>query len=432
MLLTELKQQRVAVWGYGVEGRATAAYLHQRLPGWSFVVLCQPHETDQHHQEYVTDEVTNNVLNQFDVVIKSPGISPYTTPASKASCRLLSSSALWFANERHGQVVAITGTKGKSTVSAMVTHVLISLGHRVVLAGNFGRPLISCLDDDAFVILETSSYQSQDGSIQADLAVLLNLYSEHLNWHLDEATYHRDKWRLLEQADEVVLNARDLNSLAWLKQSPLTAAVSWFNDQHGFYELDGNLMYQDKALMSPFGWALKGRHNMVNAAAACQILSRLGMDIMPVLNAIKQFQPLPHRLQTVWQAAGVSYIDDSIASTPKATIAALSTTNPERTVLLVGGFDRGLSWDEFAHEVSPRPPKAIICSGENGEKIARVILNHGIKTQCIYKPNLQDAVKLARQMVRSGDVVLLSPGAPSFDAFDDYQHRGRMFLQWVK
>jgi UDP-N-acetylmuramoylalanine--D-glutamate ligase len=432
MKLSELAQTKVALWGYGVEGKATAAYLKERLPELSFTVLCLPHERDPNSPAFITDAVSSELLSQFEVVIKSPGISPYSPLAREAGCRFISSSALWFANERRGQVVAITGTKGKSTVSALVTHVLYHMGKSAVLAGNFGRPLISCLGGEDYVILETSSYQAQDGAIRADLAVLLNLYSEHLNWHLDEATYHRDKWRLLEQAGRVILNARDENTLRWYAQQPPEAACSWFNQPHGYYELKGNLMYQDKALLSPYGWSLKGHHNIINAAAVCELIHQLGLDIMPALNAIKTFQPLPHRLQTIAEQAGVTYIDDSIASTPKATIAALSTTRPEHTVLLLGGYDRGLDWGWFVDEIAAQPPKAILCSGENGEKIAQLILNRQIKTQCMYKPNLADAVKTARELAIPGDVVLLSPGAPSFDAFDDYQHRGMMFAKWIK
>ena len=432
MLLNELKTKKVAIWGYGVEGQATRTYLQEQLPGWAFTVLCLPHEVDDEHPDFYTGEITAETLNQFQVVIKSPGISPYRQPAVEARCRFISPSALWFSNECHGQVVAITGTKGKSTACAMLTHVLNQLGQCALLAGNFGRPLISCRDQEDFVILETSSYQAQDGAIQADLAVLLNLYSEHLNWHLDDATYQRDKWRLIEQAPQVVVNARDPLTVHWLSELPPTGRISRFNEPQGFYELNGNLMYQDKALLSPFGWSLKGRHNIINAAAVCQITSCLGFDIMPVLNAIKRFQPLPHRLQTVAELDGVSYVDDSIASTPKATKAALETHDAARTILLVGGFDRGLDWQWFAEELRQAPPKAVLCSGENGKKIADVILNQAVKTQCMYKPNLQDAVNMAKHMAEPGDVVLLSPGAPSFDAFKDYQHRGKMFLQWIK
>ncbi len=431
MLLSELKAARVAVWGYGVEGQATCDYLQMRCPELAFCVLCPPAEVDDRTVQFITTAVDAALLNQFDVVIKSPGISPYQAFLSNAECQLISSAALWFANERSGQVIAITGTKGKSTSCAMLAEVLSVMGYRVVLAGNIGVPLIQCLDVYDFVVLETSSYQAQDGAIKADVAVLLNLYSEHLNWHHSEQQYHLDKWRLLQQASHAVLNGKDQHSAELLTSRPVDGAFSFFEDQQGYYELNEVLMYQDKALLSKYGWSLKGAHNLRNAAAVCTVIGVLGLDIKQAINAIKKFKALPHRLESVATIKGVSYINDSISSTPHATWAALTTVEIPRTILLVGGFDRGVDWLWWVKKMSAGAPKAVICSGQNGKKIAQLILNHGIKTQCLWEPSLKQAVQSAKQLAQPGDFVLLSPGAPSFDAFNDYQHRGQKFIQWI-
>ncbi|WP_223787614.1 UDP-N-acetylmuramoyl-L-alanine--D-glutamate ligase [Marinicella meishanensis] len=435
MLLETLQQARVAVWGQGVDGRAVVDYLRLRCPELTVHVLCRPAEVDDRQDPQVvfhTEAVSNELLDGFDVVVKSPGISPYQAAVQNTRAQIISSAALWFSNERSGQVIAITGTKGKSTASAMLTAVLQALGHRVVLAGNFGVPLLRCLDVQDFVVLETSSYQAQDGAIQADVAVLLNLYSEHLDWHGSETQYHWDKWRLLQAANRVVLNAKDRNTASLLSQQPLSGELIWFEQVHGFYELNEVLMWQDQALLSTYGWQLKGRHNLQNAAAVCAVMRALGADMKPVINAIKRFEPLPHRLQTVAEKDGVTYINDSISSTPHATHAALSTVNPSRTILLVGGYDRGVDWHWWIEEVAKRPPKMIICSGQNGEKIHRLILKKGIQSQCMYTAALKSAVAAAQQAAEPGDCVLLSPGAPSFDAFQDYQQRGDCFLQWLE
>ncbi len=431
MHLNELNEKKVAVWGYGVEGKATAQYISLRQPDMAFTVLCGPNEVDDAGYLFYTDKVDCDCLNQFDVVIKSPGISPYKEPAESAQCELISSTALWFSNENKGTVIAITGTKGKSTTCAMLHAVLLHLGHSVVLAGNFGVPLISCLEQYDYVILETSSYQSQDGAIEADVAVILNLFSEHLDWHLNEAQYHKDKLRLLNKAKHWVLNAQDDNVVSFINKDKPSKPTTWFNESHGFYELNGVLMYQDKALMSEYGWQLKGTHNLVNAAAVCAVVSYLKQDIKVCMNVLKQFQPLPHRLQPIGKIKGVQFVNDSISSTPHATLAALKTLNASKTILLVGGYDRGVDWEWWASSVVKNPPKAINCSGQNGEKIHTIILNHEIKTQSIWQPSLKEAVKTAIELASIGDTILLSPGAPSFDAFRDYQHRGQKFAQWI-
>ena len=345
--------------------------------------------------------------------------------------RIISSTSLWFDNEKSGQIIAITGTKGKSTSSAMLVDVLKSMGYQAILAGNFGVPLITCLDSYDFVVLETSSYQAQDGSIKADVAVLLNLYSEHLNWHLTENQYHQDKLRLLTGAQMAICNAKDDNTNRLFGNSNHNN-ILWFNQLNGFYEANQVLMYQDKALISTYGWQLKGAHNLANAAAVCTVISALELDIKPAINAIKQFQPLPHRLQSLGSINGVQFINDSISSTPYATLAALKTVKCARTILLVGGLDRGVDWQWWVETIKHDPPKMIICSGENGEKIHQLILNQQIKSQSIREPSLKRAVQTSMRYAVSGDVVLLSPGAPSFDAFTNYQHRGEQFAQWIK
>jgi UDP-N-acetylmuramoylalanine--D-glutamate ligase len=445
MRLEQLSQAKVAIWGYGVEGQASSEYLQLRCPELIITVLCPADEVAREESQknnlniplkrvFNHQVVDAKLLSEFDVVIKSPGISPYQAAVTSASCQFISSTALWFSNERadnRAQVIAITGTKGKSTSCAMLAEVLESMGFEVFLAGNFGVPLIKCLQPCDYVVLETSSYQAQDGAIKADVAVLLNLYSEHLNWHGSEQQYHSDKWRLLQHAKKVVLNAKDPHSLDLLAAVPLTAEITYFEDLQGFYELRKVLMYQDKALLSEYGWQLKGAHNLRNAAAVCTVLTKLGLDIKSGMNALKKFQPLPHRLETVAVLNGVTYINDSIASTPHATWAAMGTVELSRTILLVGGYDRGVDWSWWVEKLVEQAPKMIVCSGENGKKIQQLILNSQIKTQCIWVTKLELAVEKAQQAAETGDTVLLSPGAPSFDAFDNYQHRGEQFIQWL-
>ncbi len=444
MLLNKLSQLKVAVWGFGVEGRASCEYLKHRCPGLQLTVLCPNNEVVEEinagrHSELVFNHqhVDHNLLSQFDVVIKSPGISPYQSAVESATCEFVSSTALWFSNERvnnPAQIIAITGTKGKSTSCAMLTEVLKAMAYDVQLVGNFGVPLIQCTEPCDYLVLETSSYQAQDGVIKADIAVLLNLFSEHLDWHGSEQQYQLDKWQLMMQAKQVILNAKDKNTQSLLIESPLqinSHMIKYFDNIHGFYELDEVLMYQDKALLSRYGWQLKGAHNLQNAAAVCAVLMALNLDIKPGLNAIKQFKALPHRLETVAEINGVTYINDSISSTPHATMAAMDTVDMSQTILLVGGHDRGVDWHWWIERIIDQAPKMIICSGQNGKNIHKLILNHKIKTQCIYKSSLEMAVAVAKQQAQSGDVVLLSPGAPSFDAFENYQHRGQQFIQWL-
>lgn len=438
MKLAQLTQKKVALWGFGLEGQATMTYLQSKLPDLVITVLCPENELIATTAQVIFDHQTVDakLLSQFDVVIKSPGISPYQEAVAKATTQFTSATALWFANEREhvaAKVIAVTGTKGKSTSAAMLAHVLQNMGFKTVLAGNFGVPLLSQTKPCDFVVLETSSYQAYDGQITADVGVLLNLYSEHLDWHQSEAQYHRDKWRVVEQADAVVLNAEDNNSQQ-LQSSLGLKKVSYFGAADGFYVLRSTLMYQDKALLSSHGWLLKGRHNLLNAAAVCQVITTLGLGMMPCINHIKTFQALPHRLQDVGLFGGVTAINDSISSTPQSTMAALDTVTWSKTVLLVGGFDRGLDWLCFVDYLGNKNKqiKQVICSGQNGLKIHQLLQQKIPEQATEYCEQLKSAVKKASEFCEKGDVILLSPGAPSFDAFANYQQRGVQFKAWIK
>ncbi|WP_395376660.1 UDP-N-acetylmuramoyl-L-alanine--D-glutamate ligase [Marinicella sp. W31] len=424
----------IAIWGYGAEGRAMAAYCLKNLHNTQCTVLCSPDEVNSTGDDFKgidfnTQPITATLLDGFDVVIKSPGISPYQAPASETQTPLVSTAAIWFANHKTAPVIAITGTKGKSTVSSLLTHVLKTMGYQVILAGNIGEPLINCLAPCDYVVLETSSYQAQDGFIQADIGVLLNLFPEHLNWHGDESTYYQDKLRLIENSDLKLINAGDARISELLDGEK--QALHFFNDVASYHEIQGVLMYRDKPLLSEHGWKLLGRHNLINAAAVLSVVEALQLDVRAAVNAMRSFKPLPHRLQTVTELNGVRYIDDSIASTPVATLAALTVVPIQQTVLLLGGYDRGIDWSGFAQAMQNEAPKMIICSGQNGAMIAELLRTHEITADVQLCDDLQVAVQLARKNTKIGDYVLLSPGAPSYDAFENYQARGLAFAQWI-
>ena len=429
LTLDNLRHLKIAVWGYGAEGRAMLAYCQTHLPETDCTVLCSVDEADSADGPFNTQPVTAALLDSFDVVIKSPGISPYQAPASATSTPLVSTASIWFANHKTAPVIAITGTKGKSTTSSLLAHVLRNMGHEVVLAGNIGEPLINCLKPCDYVVLETSSYQAQDGLIEADISVLLNLFPEHLNWHGNEATYYQDKLQLLHNSRMNIVNAGDprIKGLLDVNQENMRL----FNDLASYHEIQGVLMYRDKPLLSEHGWKLLGRHNLLNAAAVLAVVEALQLDVRAAVNAMRSFKALPHRLQTVAELNGVRYIDDSIASTPVATLAALAVVPNQQTIVLLGGYDRGLDWSDFARAIQQDVPKMVICSGQNGAMIAKLLRSYEVATDIEVCDDLQAAVQMARKNTKSGDYVLLSPGAPSYDAFENYQARGLAFEQWI-
>ncbi len=435
-----LSKLRIAVWGFGVEGRATAAYLARSHPGCRFTVFCRPEEkpapaeTPACEWEFCTEPVSSEDLNAFDLVIKSPGISPYLPPADTVSVPMVGATSLWFAYHRHGRVIAVTGTKGKSTSASLLAHVLRGLGYSVNLAGNIGVALLDTVASPAdWTVLETSSYQAADGTISPDVALLLNLFPEHLDWHGSEARYYTDKLRLLENAGQAVLGQSLGHFNSRLNTAGLATPALLKKARTPHWQVSGDeLLYQGRCVFRVSDWALPGRHNLQNLAAVLEVIDGLGLPVAKALELARSFQPLPHRLQPLGRFGHWHWINDSIASTPHASLAALATLEPRNTGLILGGYDRQLEWNEFARAIADNPPACLIVTGENASRILAALKQQPLPSRIVRAESLNEAVALAQIHTPKGGTVLLSPGAPSFDAFANYAQRGEAFEHAVR
>ncbi|KRG68016.1 UDP-N-acetylmuramoyl-L-alanine--D-glutamate ligase [Pseudoxanthomonas dokdonensis] len=449
MRISQLEGQRVALWGWGREGRAAYHAIRGRLPLLHLSVLCNADEAaevaalDDALIEIRT-QIDGELLSGFDVVVKSPGISPNTAPvrmAIAAGTRFIGGTALWFAEHANpeGYVahsLCITGTKGKSTTTALLAHLLRAGGQRTALVGNIGVPLLEVLDPQAapdYWAIELSSYQTGDvaaSGARPDIAAVLNLFPEHLDWHGSQQAYVRDKLSLVTAARPriAVLNATD-PQLAGLTLPD--SEVRWFNHADGWHLRGDDLYRGDERVMDTLSVPVPGRHNRGNLCAVLTVLEAAGLDARALAPAAVDFTPLPNRLQRLGRHEGVLYVNDSISTTPHATLAALECHAGQRVALLVGGHDRGVSWDDFAARMHSQAPRAIITMGENGPRIHALLAP--LAAQGLLRlsaaTDLADAVAQARQQLQGEGVVLMSPGAPSFGPYRDYVARGRDFAR---
>ncbi|MDX1380964.1 MAG: UDP-N-acetylmuramoyl-L-alanine--D-glutamate ligase [Xanthomonadales bacterium] len=430
----------VAILGMGREGRSAWRYLRAQHPGLRLDLLDEAPPDPQFAaglgplDRLVHRSLDQAGLERYALLVRSPGISPYREPlerARRAGVRVTTPTRLWFAAHPGARTICITGTKGKSTTSALLAQVLAAAGRRVCLAGNIGKPLLDFDGADAGVdwwVIELSSYQIADLEARPGVAVLLNLSPEHLDWHGSEAAYRRDKLRLAALADgnPVIANAADPVLRAELAG---VANLTWFNDPAGIRAADGHLHDGGRTLPASLPAGLPGAHNLSNLAAALTVVRRIGEDVAQALAAAADFRPLPHRLQLLGEESGRRFVNDSISSTPVATAAALETFAGQDVVLVVGGFDRGLDWKPYLQTFAVRTPLAVIGIPDNGPRILDALREGGIRPAAGLhaQPDLAAAVALARQLAPAGALVLLSPGAPSFPQFRDYRDRGRQF-----
>jgi UDP-N-acetylmuramoylalanine--D-glutamate ligase len=427
MKLADLANARVAIWGCGREGRSSLKAIHSRFPEKIVTVYCNLDESKSlgGDDRAVADTLRPDAedLSLFDVVIKSPGISPYKPPYTQANAvRFTSASALWFAEHADARTICVTGTKGKSTVTALIAHLLRAGGRRVALAGNIGMPLLELLDpprEPDWWVIELSSFQARDFDGAPSVAVINNLYEEHLDWHGSAQRYVEDKLRIAEHAKKVV---------APVSLTAIGNAIRFGNDD-GWHVRDGAIFRGARRVLDVAALPIPGEHNAHNVCAALAAIDAAGEDAASLAVHVRSFRPLPHRLQTLGERDGIRYVNDSISTTPYASVEALRSLSAPATIL-VGGFDRGVSWRIFVDYVANHPPAGIVTMGANGNLIAealgaivqpRFVLRHA--------DALADAFAQAREITPVGGTMVLSPGAPSFDQFHDYDERGREFAR---
>jgi UDP-N-acetylmuramoyl-L-alanine---L-glutamate ligase len=461
--LESFRIHRTAIWGFGREGQAALHAIRAIYPEKRLALIISPEEAEawdfstDPNLEVITSEATAGLLGQYGTIIKSPGISPYSASCDWArfrGTRIISGSSIWFAEHPHEKTICITGTKGKSTVSALVAHLLRAAGQRTALCGNIGMPLLELMHPDPapdWWVIELSSYQTTDFMGVPAVACILNLFPEHLPWHGSEERYYQDKVKILAngKADVAVLNGAD-DRLVEMTQ--FVERGYYFNTTDSWHVRDTDhaeagtdlgmaIYFADERVLGAHDLRLKGRHNAQNVCAALMIVQAAGFDAKALAKQVRSFHALPHRLQNLGVRGGYEFIDDSIATTPHASVAALEALEGTTTIL-VGGFDRGLSWEHFVDYVQANPVHAVLASGANAALIADAFAKRmRIVAPSLDQPTppgsvafakletLEQAIELAMRITPRGGNILLSPGAPSFDQYSSYAERGRAFAR---
>jgi UDP-N-acetylmuramoyl-L-alanine---L-glutamate ligase len=438
---SELDGARIGVWGAGREVRAFADQLARRLPAARIEAAAfdAAPEGDVRsllsapHARVVTASEALEALSGCELVVRSPGVSahrPELVALRAAGVPVTTATSLWLAEHGGAGVIAITGTKGKSTTAALACQLARAAGREVRLAGNIGAPAIELLDDTAaeLVVLELSSFQIADLQSGPEVALVTNLFREHTDWHGSEQRYRADKLRLLALPGvrSAVLNARD----------PILAALEpavrlrYYGLPEGWDAAAGGVAHAGVPVLAAERLALHGEHNALNLCGALTALEALGLAPPASLEqALSGFAPLAHRLETVLERDGVTWVDDSISTTPESTLAALASFPGRDVVLIGGGQDRGQDYSELARTLAASGA-TLIGVPSTGPRLLAAARSAGLPAEsALAAADLAEAVRRARALVRPGGVVLLSPAAPSFDHYRDFEQRGERFRE---
>jgi len=427
----------IFIWGFGKEGRAALGYLRQAAPDAALAVIDAQTPNDLPDDVmFVAQEDLVQAVETADqcLIVKSPGVSLYDdrlAAAMEAGAELTSQTNLWFVAKPNTQtVVGITGTKGKSTTSALLHHMLTALDVNAVLAGNIGEPVIESDPEAEIVVLELSSYQIADLTHAPDWFIFLNLLNDHAPWHRGVTPYRRDKARLamIDPNARGVMNACDERLTDQFAHRPNTL---WYGADEGFHAPDG-VIHRGQDRWGPVP-ALPGAHNAANACAALSVVEGLGLDAYEAFQSLSDFQGLPHRLERVHSLNGVDFIDDTLATTPESCLLALSAYPDQDVSLILGGEDRQQDYAPLVAGLAGEDRiRAIVTLPENGPVIATAFQASPLTERVTYEPDFDQAVKTAYEALPKGGVVLMSPAAPRGAAFTYFGARGKAFAKAAK
>ncbi len=383
----------------------------------------------------------NEHVDDADVVFVTPGAPrelPILEYARRRDVPIASEIELVFAR-CHAPIIGITGSAGKTTTTSLVGEMLRRGGFETLVGGNIGVPLVERIDDvsaTARVVLELSSFQLEGLRRGAAIGAILNVTPNHTDRHPTFDHYRESKFNLLryQTADDIAVLGYD-DPVARSLESRCPGQVRWFSAKsvvaHGTFRRDDILIAAESGDQSVIIRAgeilLPGEHNVLNALAASAVARSAGVSLPAIADTLRTFRGVEHRIELTRTLGGVRYFNDSIATSPERTVAALRTFS-DPIVLIAGGRSKHLPLDELAALASEKC-RAVVAFGEMADEIVDALhrLGSGDRALVVKTTGLADAVGLARNASRPGDVVLMSPAGTSFDQFRDFEERGRVF-----
>jgi len=427
---SQLRGARVGVWGLGVEGAANLGKLAELGVNPVLVDDRPAGRGPDGRPVLATHDGGLDALAGCEVVVKTPGISRYRPEVAELEGRgiaVVGGLGLWLAEADRGRVVCITGTKGKSSTTAIAGHLLRRWGYPSMVGGNIGEPPWASRDSGVrYWVIETSSYQATDLACSPPVVAVTSLHPDHLDWHGDVETYYADKLSACAQPGADLTIANGDSDLLAERAALLGPRVEWVRAG------------DDPAADWMTGLGLLGTHNRRNALIARACVQALGVpeasDTAALARAAAGFAPLANRLQVIGEVGGVTFVDDSLSTNVLPTLAALAAFPGRRVALIAGGHDRGIDYRPLAAGLADRDtPALVLAVPDSGPRIQAAIEAAGpAKVDVVACAGLDEAVARAYGWAAPDGVVLLSPAAPSFGRFRDYRDRSEAFARAMR
>ena len=435
-----LENKNILIMGFGVTGKTSLKFLRD------FPVKIYIYDKNIDLQNLKVDEdfiiFKDEDLDKIDLIVKSPGIYPFDDLLVKArekNIEIISDIELSYRYLKTDNVVAVTGTNGKTTTTTIVGDILKRKAKTFVV-GNIGRGILEITKEakkDDFVVIEASSFQLEDTiKFKPHIALLTYVTSDHLDWHKTTENYVNAKFKIFANQDEddfAILNYEDKN-LA--KKYNLKAQKYYFSmekiSERGSYFEDGKIFYNDgkstEEILEVKDLKIPGVHNIKNVMAAIIIAKLFGIDSNTIKRSISSFTGVEHRIEFVRELNGVKYYNDSKGTNPDSTEVAIAAMDGY-VILIAGGYDKNSNFDNLI-EKSKDKLKTVILLGETADKISNSCKKSDVEFYIV--KDLNKAVELAKKLSVKGEDVLLSPACASWDMYSNYEARGRYFKDLVR
>lgn len=420
--------KRAVILGYGREGRVWLDILRKLSCCAEIAVADMNEVTGAEGCVLHTGEDYLARAAGYDIILQSPGVIIKDALSAEQKSKILTQTELLL-RLRPCEIIGVTGTKGKSTVSSLIHHFLKACGRKTMLIGNIGVPPLERLEEmtpDTAAVCEMSCHQLEFAKHSPQVAVLLNIFPEHLDHYVSYEAYAAAKKNIYlhQRAGDCAVINSDIQPEPFGGEL-ITAAFGKPAD----ISSDGESisLWGEVIERSLINTRLRGRHNMYNIAAALAAAVRAGADLNTCLRSLPDFEGLPHRLEYVASIDGVEYINDSICTIPEAAIAAVNAFPDGADCVIIGGMDRGIPYDKLTDFLNTGAVKNVILLPDTGARITKDITNPAVNA--VRAADLPDAVRLARELARKR--VILCPAAASYGFYKNFEERGNHFKQLV-
>lgn len=440
-IFNKLKDKKVAILGFGMEGKSTYRFI-RKYSNMFLSILDQKDYSnddtlkDDNNIEVISDNYLAN-LDSYDVIIKAPGVILKDIDITSFKDRITSQLELLMEVNRKN-IIGVTGTKGKSTTTTLIYEIFKNQGYDAHLLGNIGTPIFDDLDnfkEDSILVIEMSALQLEFVKYSPHVALLLNLFEEHLDHAGSIKHYHENKLNIFkyQNKDDIGIYAYDNEYLnGYIKdnsyiQDMISVSLS---DNTNMHIKDHYVYYKNKKLYDIDSKRnLIGNCNLENIMFALAVAEVYYLKLDLVIDTINKFKPLAHRLELVGTYKGITYYDDAIATIPEATINAIESLKNVDT-LIFGGLDRGIDYQILIDYLKKSSLSNLICMPETGIEVGNRLMTSNKK---IYMcDSLEEALKIAKEVTKKDKICLLSPAAASYNQFKNFIEKGNRYQELVK